>query len=546
MKLAEAWRLSRIPYREVVFRSLAEERGRMWWGAFGRSHFDKEAQSDVELTNRALRIARFDKVIVSIFSVIASVMPFTALYGGSSSLWLASSISLSLAISFGFTVLYAIQTLSSFVSAESSRLLSTLPLGKRDFSLITLFSFIRSVDYMVAGAIITQVVLVAYSTASPIAIALTFLASSINEVFAVAVALWFSRLFYSNLMRGGRSRGGTALRLAFILMWGSLLLGVGLLLSIPWYIVPQLGRALLNLNQVSTLFFCILYPFSAGITISNLVQTDVALSAAATASVAMAAYVLIAILTTRWTLETVRRVSQGTGVKITRAAAKDFSVKTRGPLMGYVIKDLRTSSRNPATAFFFALPVLETAIVSLLTTNYQMLKASTILVATVTGGIFTLLIPLALLNAEGTGLEYTKTLPINASRIIASKALITTGTYAPVPITLLVLSFVKQISAPLTILIPCITTLSIISASVFEIELFLASAAKGKIRGVIRDLEKLLAGVAIILVPQVAYATVYFASLNHGFAILVMCAAASGELVIAIHTLKRYWTNAEL
>ncbi len=36
MKLAEAWRLSRIPYREVVYRSIAEERGRMWWGAFGR------------------------------------------------------------------------------------------------------------------------------------------------------------------------------------------------------------------------------------------------------------------------------------------------------------------------------------------------------------------------------------------------------------------------------------------------------------------------------------------------------------------------------
>jgi hypothetical protein len=130
MKLTEAWHLSRIPYREVVYRSLAEERGRMWWGAFGRSHPDKEAQGDVELTKRALRIAKFDKLIVAVFNVIALVIPFTALFLGSPVLGLTSSISLSLAVTFGFTALYAIQTLSSSVSNESSALLSTLPLAK--------------------------------------------------------------------------------------------------------------------------------------------------------------------------------------------------------------------------------------------------------------------------------------------------------------------------------------------------------------------------------------------------------------------------------
>ena len=78
---------------------------------------------------------------------------------------LSSSVSLSLAITFGFMTLYAIQTLSSFVGAESSVLLSTLPISSDDFSLITLFSFVRSVDYLVVGSVLSQVILVAYLTA---------------------------------------------------------------------------------------------------------------------------------------------------------------------------------------------------------------------------------------------------------------------------------------------------------------------------------------------------------------------------------------------
>ena len=540
MKLTEAWRVSRIPYRETVYKSIAEERGRMWWGAFGKSRFDKEEQNDLELTKRALRIAKFDKLVVTVFNVIASVIPFTSLFtSGYPIFGLTSAISLSLAIAFGFTVLYSVQTLSSFVSAESSTLLSTLPLAEDDFSRITLFSFIRSVDYMVIGSILSQVVLVAYVTASPLATLLMFVASVMNAVFAVATALWFSRLFQRNLLRGGRSKSNTILRLIFIFAWGSLLMGIGFLFSVPWYIVPHLESSLLSLDQISNLFLCLLYPFSAGITIGNVVFPSVSFSTVLMASVAMIGYVILTGAAGKWTLETVKRTSQGTGIKIERVAARDFSIKIHNPLLSYVVKDLKTSSRNPATAFFFALPVLETIIVSLLITNFEMLKASTILVATTTGGIFALFMPLALLNAEGTGLEYTKTLPVTANRIITSKTLIATATYIPVPLTLLSLALMKQLTSPIAILIPYITTLAIASASIFEIKLFLDSAAKGRIAAIIHDLEKLVAGIVIILVPEVAYATTYFVSLDHILAILVMTVSATTELGIAVSMLRR-------
>jgi predicted permease len=320
-------------------------------------------------------------------------------------------------------------------------------------------------------------------------------------------------------------------------MWGSLLLGVGLLLSVPWYIVPQLEMAL-HSSQVSSLLFFIVYPFSAGTALANLVYSDAGSSAALVASGAMIAYFVLAGAAIKWNVETVKHMSKEAGVKIARVQTQDFSVKTRSPILGYVIKDLKISSRNPATAFFFALPVLETVIVSLLITNFQALKVSAILVATVTGGILALLMPLALLTAEGKGLEYAKTLPVNANRIVASKALVSTAAYVPVPLTLLNISFMKQLTSPIAIVIPFLTILAIASASVFEIKLFLHAAAEGKIAAVIRDAEKLVVGVMIVLAPEIAYAVSYLMSYNHVYAILAMGGTAVAELALALHALS--------
>jgi predicted permease len=393
------------------------------------------------------------------------------------------------------------------------------------------------VDYIVVGAILSQVFLVALLTGSPIVTLLMFVASIMNAVFAVTVALWFSRLFHRNLMRGGRSKSSTILRLVFIVMWGSLLLGVGLLLSVPWYIVPQLEIALHG-TQLSNLSFFIIYPFSAGTALTNLVYPNAGSSAVLVASGAMIGYFVLAGIAAKWSIETVKHMSKHAGVKIARVQTQDFSIKTHSPVLGYVIKDLRISSRSPATAFFFALPVLETLIVSLLIASFQVLKVSAVLVATVTGGILALLMPLALLTAEGRGLEYAKTLPVNANRIVASKALVSTVAYVPVPLTLLGLSFMKQSTSPIAIVIPFLTILAIASASVFEIKLFLHYAAEGKIAAVIRDAEKLVAGATIILAPEIAYAISYLMLRDHVSAILAMGGTAVVELLLALHVLR--------
>ncbi len=538
MKLLEAWHLSHLPYKEVVFRSIAEERGRMWWGSFGKGRLGSDAQNDHELTKKALRIAKFDKSLVAIFNVLTAVIPFMAQFFGSPILGLTSAIALSLAVTFGFTALYAIQTLSSFVSPDSSALLSTLPLEQRDFSLITLFSFVRSVDYIVVGAIISQVTMVAYYTMSPLAVLVMFAVSVVNSVLAVAVSLWFSRMFTRNLSQGGRSRGTTILRFLFILMWGSLLMSVSLLISLPWYIVPSLEMSLLSSNQLSTVLFCFLHPFSAGVTVANISQSSIAGSTSLVASVALVGYVVLAGFAGKWIMTTVKRISYGIDVKSSSVTTKDFSIKPRKPLFGYILKDLKIASRNPATAFFFALPVLETIIVSFMIANFEVLRASMFLVSTFMGGVFVLLMPLALLSAEGTGLEYTKTLPLNVNRIISSKTLISTLTYVPVPIVLLMMAFLKPVSSPLILLIPFFVILAVASASIFEIQLFLSCVTQGKINAILHDLKKLVVGVTTLAIPLVAYAIIYVISSNHLFAVLALGGTSTSEFAFAFHLLK--------
>jgi predicted permease len=256
------------------------------------------------------------------------------------------------------------------------------------------------------------------------------------------------------------------------------------------------------------------------------------------ASIATAIYALTAWFSSKWSLGTEKRISQGAGVKIERLRAIDFKIKTRGPLQGYIMKDLRITSRNPTTAFFLALPVLETVIVTFLATNYNLLRTSTVIVATSMGAIFTLLIPLALLSSEGKGLEYTKTLPLTAQRMVSSKALITMATYIPVPSVLLCLALLKPLTSWFAILIPFFMIIPIVSASIFEILLFLRSVSKSKIAGIINDAEKIFLGLLTILIPEAAYVTVYIFSFNHAFAILTMGGVTLAELSIALYMLR--------
>ena len=316
-------------------------------------------------------------------------------------------------------------------------------------------------------------------------------------------------------------------------------MGVGLLLSVPYYILPILDNTLQSANALVGFLVSLIYPFSAGLLVSELSGSVIPLFTLSGALVAMVFYALGAWFSAKWSLGTVKLIAQGAGVRIVRSIAIDFQIKVSGPLRGYILKDLRVTSRNPATAFFFVLPIFETVIVAFLASNIEFLRASTVLVATSMGAIFALLIPLALLNSEGKGIEYAKTLPITSQRMVSAKAMITMLTFFPVPVALFCLALFKPPTSWFAVLIPFFMVISIASASIFEILIFLRSVGKSRIAGVINDVEKILVGLLTVVVPEVAYAIVYLFSFSHAFAALTMIGTTLVELWIAIFMLRR-------
>jgi predicted permease len=170
--------------------------------------------------------------------------------------------------------------------------------------------------------------------------------------------------------------------------------------------------------------------------------------------------------------------------------------------------------------------------------SFDLLKTTVVLIATSMGGLFVLLLPLALLSAEGQGFEYTKTLPVSSRKIIVSKALVSTATYVPVPIALICLSFIKPFTSICSILIPLLMIGSVVTASIFEVKIFLRSATRGKIAAVVNDLEKLVVGGLTVLAPVVAYSFVFLKSFDPYLSILAMEGTVLAELAVAFFLLR--------
>jgi hypothetical protein len=123
--------------------------------------------------------------------------------------------------------------------------------------------------------------------------------------------------------------------------------------------------------------------------------------------------------------------------------------------------------------------------------------------------------------------------------MVSSKALITMAAFFPVPVALFCLMLFKPPTSWFIVIIPFFMVISVVSASIFEILIFLRKVGKSKIAGVINDVEKIIVGLLVVLVPEIAYAITYLFSFNHAFATLTICGTVLVELWIAFLMLRR-------
>jgi predicted permease len=564
MRFKEAWHLSKTPYIEVAFRSAQMNRaGSQTGSSFSRS-------SPAARVKSIIRSTRISKIVFTLFIAIGSAFPFFQYFFQRTPTILVSAISLSLLISLGYLILYLFQILPSFASSEPYSFLMTLPFDTNDFEFVTFLSFVRTFDTQAIAAIAVQVGLVAFLTHSDIAAFIMLVASGVNIVFGISIAVFLSRVFYKNMMRGGRSIASTISRFVFLITWGIAVMSFGFFFDFVTYLTKYIDAAIQsNLSQPLGTVFTLVHPFSVALTITSVVYPSLygvgrISNVEILAYVASVFYLGIGIIAARSTLGVVASVAKGQGIRIQRSVAKEFLVKPRVPLFAYLLKDLRVASKSPSTAFLFAFPVFETVIVFFSISSASQFSATSIFSSMAIGLFFIMFMSSTLLNTEASSIDLTLTLPLRPATIVNAKTLLVALTYLPVPVVMTILVLHKSLTSPILILVPYIEIFAVASAASAQIGMFIVAHRKVSVlttlgqqrtkriavfqpsgfsliggRDVIRLAKSLIVGIVLLSIPIAAYAASWYLGNSHLNSIIAMAVAGVAEFIAIQYLVDR-------
>lgn len=529
MNLSEAWKTSRTTYVELVYRPILRS------GLTARRVGTRKSVSD------AVTGATINKLIFALFTFGGAIFPFLVYrlrLEGVAVISLTVAVALSVLLVFGYIVLYCVQVLPSFVSTGSFGPLSLLPLSRRETSLVSLMTLWRTLDSILIISLISEAAAVAYYTGSAPAVVLVTITSLSGTLLAVGTALWFTSIFQRRI-EGTPGAWGMRLvelrrlfRAALFVLWGLGVMSVVFLFSLISFIAPPLDQLLASSGPPGLVLSAI-FPFSAGLLASYFsghasAGPEIAIAGLGVLVVAVAA-AYVSFRASRTLGDLVNPVRARPVISGKRTGLS-YSFRTRGPLPGYILKDLRVASRSPATAFLFALPVFEVLAVVVPITSTHIIRMSEVLVGVQVGGGFALFTAFLLVAVEDLGIERRTALPLSEAIRTLSKVSISILTYIPVPLALTVILATRASTFNGAIAVPVVATASIFAACVVEVSVlkFLGESGRGN---AVRFVLGIGSGEVVLLIPAFAYSLEFILSLRHELALAVLVGACSIELL---------------
>jgi predicted permease len=404
--------------------------------------------------------------------------------------------------------------------------------------------------------VVAQVAIVAYVTGSALGAGAMLLASGANSIFGITISLLLARVFQKNITRGGKGKGAATLRFVFLISWGLAAASIGFIFSAISSSFPALESAITGqlASTAVPIVFALVHPFAAGIAVATLVYPKLGSVSASMgfatpiSLVALGGYVVLAYYAGRKALDITVNVSRGEVAPVVRQRASDFLLKLRRPVPAFVVKDTRVASKNPSTAFIFAMPVFEMIIIGLSLAEAAALRSVVVLSTLAIVCFLTLITGTVLLNTEGTGLDYTFSLPINAREVITAKSALATLVYLPVPLAIGVLLAVEKPALLFLTAVPVVEIMAISAATSVELAFFIGSYRRREGRQTSRGIQTrglnlmsggdlvrlavafIVAG-SLVLAPFAAYALTTVLGQGHLLAILWTALVALGELV---------------
>ncbi|MDA4137193.1 MAG: hypothetical protein OK449_09400 [Thaumarchaeota archaeon] len=530
--LGEAWRTSKVSYAELVYRPIL------------RSGYTTRDMGSSKSVQSAITGATVNKLIFAFFTMAGALFPFAlyrlrlnsqSIHLTSASVNLTVAVSLSLLLVFGYLVLYCVQVLPSFVSSGSFGPLAQLPVASRDVSTVAAMTLWRTLDYILLVSLLSQLAAIAYFTGSVTATLLVALASVSSSLLAVGLALWLTSLFQTRLEAGSLSGIRAFFRPLYFVLWGLGVMSAVFLFSVISFVAPPLQAALTLPSSPEGFVLSLILPFSAGLIVTHFSGQSVAALSLTLAVGGMAIAVLGSLGASAVIFRTISGVVlPGRGVTGERGGAA-LSFRIRGALSAYILKDLRVSSRNPATGFLFALPLFEIIAVVVPLTAAPLVRMAPILVGAQVGGGFALFVAFLLVTVEDLGVERKTALPFSESIRTLSKVIVSAAAYVPVPVALsLVLIGKPATFEDGAIVLPFVTLGSVFAACVFEVSVLKALADSGHGTAV-RFAAGVGSGEVVLLLPSLAYAVVWYTLSNaHFLSLYSFIAVTAMEIAAAV------------
>ncbi len=524
MGLEQDWRSSRVAYTELVYRPMV------------RSGYTTRDVGTAKAVQRALTGAALNKIIFALFTMAGSLLPFV-LYETrlitKVDITFAVAVSLSILLVFGYVVLYCVQVLPSFVTSGSFTPLTVLPIASRDVSTVAAMTLWRTLDYILVASLVCQLGAIAYLTGSVTGTLLIAFASVSSSVLAVGLALWLTLIFQKRLETGSLSGVRAFFRPLYFILWGLGVMSAVFLFSLISYISPDLVNALAAPASPVGFVLSLVLPFSAGLVSAHFQGEGVT---GPSLTLGLAGLVIAAVVSFD-AGRVILRVVSGVVLPSREVGGGGrkggLSFRVRSPLPAYVLKDLRVSSRNPATAFLFALPLFEIFAVVVPLTATQVVRVSVLLVASQVGGGFALFVAFLLVTVEDLGVEKRTALPFSEITRTLSKVFVSTAAYVPVPIVLAVVLWTKQLTFSVGIALPALTTVSVFAGCIIEVSVlkYLAAAGYG---AAVRFSMGVGSGGVILLLPAAGYVIEYTLSRGRWASLEVFSAATAFELTVAL------------
>ncbi len=474
------------------------------WKIAGKISFEVQFRSSMEMNRgslsgsiekqiqKARNNARFNKIMVCIFTgVFAAVFGFivwgvvSGFIGAFSEytwIMVAVTVALFALMSLGFLLFWGIMVSTSFISSGAASIGLYLPLSRSDAGKIALLGYIRLFDAQVITIILTFPLAYFLATGSILGTIACLGVFLVGVGISITLMLILAIYFYTRIQASGGSKLGSVIRIVFILLWAVAIMGFSLSLQLLNFILPVIESFAIALYPIWDLLSFV-YPFSLG----ALVVQATGIPGTPflwTGIIATAFYAVLAVAGIRWGAGFLVNIGVGQVVMAGPSVIRPVTVKVSRVGVALIRKDLRIALRTPGQAVMFFLPVLMVVpIILQFLGESTAIHVSEIIALCMTPSFMLSFFAIFFLGIEAKGMGYTLTLPLKTETILRSKAQLITIMSVAIPIIVILLSFVRPFTTPISYVIALSQIPLVYASSFIALVLFTRIIGGGRLVG---------------------------------------------------------------